>query len=265
MATTITANGRNLTSLYGLALKGVPKWRSVPTRVFTKVQVRGRAGALFTTPVSMPTRQLQLVGVMARGPAALLVSSQDALKSLLTSNLIRVKVDDGGSFVRVAEGYANPLDVEALGRSMSPVGTNWTIGLDCPTPYWREDDWSSAALSTTPVPLLLGTAPSPTLIRIMNATNPVLTYRDASGIPRGTMTFTITQAAGDYLEIDMLLFGKIRKSVSGTVTDARSTLSTSSDFPWAFDAQDGDYATAQLPTLELSTGTGVAYWQRYFL
>lgn len=107
----------------------------------------------------------------------------------------------------------------------------------------------------------LGTAPSGGKIFIHNATDPVLRYRSASGTIEQSMTFTVTLASTEALEIDLGAM-TVTKISSGTRTDALSTLTSG----WFFhlDPADGDGGNSVYPTLETTTGTAeIRYRKRY--
>lgn len=263
MTWSLTVNGTDLATwgFYPAEGEGV---FGVTERTLLMAPVFGRAGTLISGSVE-GARVLTVTGTLTSTAKTVagLETNADAFKDLLRGGEVQLVRDNGSTAARSITGWVGKIDVRPTGHPLAPTDSRVIFTVTCRDAYWGAPDWSSAAITATPVPVPTGTAPSAPLIRLMAATNPVLTYRDASGTAQRTMTFTWTGAAGDYLEIDMRL-GRITKSLSGVQSNGLSLL-TSGDFPWAFDPQDGDPTLAMYPTIEVSTGTAVAYWRRMFL
>lgn len=263
MATSILVNGQNLTTIYGLAVDGLPQWRSAPKSVRQRYQVIGRAGSMRSAPVRTPDRTLRVTGSLQQSTAALELSNEDAVKSLLTAGLIRLAVNDGSTFARQVEGYAENVEVDSFGQSMAPLTTRWSFDLPC-GPYWQTAEPNIRVLSSTSVryTLPLGTAPSfPKIAILGTASSPTLTYRDAGGATIRTSQYSSLASGNDWYDINMLT-GVNTQYLSGSASVLGLPVG---DWVWAFDPQDGDYETAQWPTLQISAGTAIAYWWNNYL
>lgn len=264
MTWAVAVNGTDLLAGYGFYLMSSDGLFDAPTRTTTPVLIRGRAGTLRTTPVREEGRTITLRGGLttsAKTVAAYRLA-EDVLKDALRAGLLRITRTDGNGVVRLIEGYGRAVSLNAANHPLNVTDAGTAITFDCVESAWRDPEPQivSVAATATRYNLVTGTAPASPIIRMMAATNPVLTYRDAGGTARATMTFTWTGAAGDYVDIDMRL-PRIVKYVSGTASNGRSLLA-SGTYPWAIDPQDGDYATSSWPTIEISNGSAVVYHWR---
>lgn len=112
----------------------------------------------------------------------------------------------------------------------------------------------TAPITTTPVPVLLGTAASAWRLAIMgSATNPVVTLRDAQGRTLQAMTLTGTVGSTERLEMDS--DGAVGLyAAAGTRTAAETWLSGSL---MVLDPTHGRDRFGGALTLTVSSGTGV--------
>ena len=237
--------GVTVTNVVGATAKFAPRTR----------KVYGRAGLVRTTVVPEVEPRTLTVGVVVRGatPAAM-----EANLSLLAGLFL---ADVNVSFETTQDRYLRcVLTTLTIAPHTGPQFVNTTTGavlsLTAIDPYWQDASVVMNSFNTVAVAMVLGTAPSTPLLRISGAaTDPVVTYRDAAGNAKQTLGLTITLAATDYLDIDCDTM-TIQKSVSGTVTDALSTLAS------------GDFLVldpADAPTLEVDSGTGKAFYRRGWL
>lgn len=232
-------------------------------RSWQMLPITGRAGVMFGAPAREGARTIQLNGgvTTTAKTVAARVTAEHKLKAAARGGLVRLTRTDSTGTLQCIEGYGSSVTLKSQGHPLNATDDISSITLQCRDAYWRDADWTSQALGATRKTLALGTAPSTPMIWIVgSAVNPVLNYRDAGGTIQKTMTFTVTLAAtNDWLNIDMRI-GKITKYVSG----ATSVFAPSGDFTWAFDPQDGDYSTSTYPTLEVTAGAGIAYWQKMY-
>ena len=256
--TTISAGGVSLRP-YGLLVERVDGWYVTPAPAFETVGIHGRAGAVKVASGAPQGRLLTVTGVVRAATLALRNTAIDQLKDAISSGILTVQRFD--DVARMAIGsLEGQIQVVPHSPAIRP-SARITFSIRCDSAWLSsiQPTLRALAAAATRYTVPLGTAPSTPIIRL-RGTNPILTYRDAGGTIRKSMTFTITMAAGDYLEIDMGLV-KIRKSVSGVVTNGRSTL-TSGDFPWALDPRDGNQLAGIWPTLETSVGTGLVIYPK---
>lgn len=266
MTWNLSVNGIDLTT-YGFTINTTDGVFDGGVRTLIAVPVAGSAGIMVTGGIESP-RVVELSGSLtsAAKTVAGRLANEDAFKDLVRGGLVRLTRDDGSTTVRTITGHVERLGLTTIGHPVAPTDLRVTLRLACLESYWQAVEPSSRVLGATRATLVLGTAPSTPIIRIMgSATNPVVTYRDAGGTAQRTITLTITLAATtDWIDLDMRT-RKITKYLSGVVTNGYTTMSTTSNFPFAFDPQDGDFFTSAWPTLEVSAGTGIAYWNKAYL
>ena|SRR3990167_8080683 len=262
MAWSVSVNGTDLAT-YGFYLQATGGIFGSSKRTLQKVWIPGR-GMLYTSPARVADRIGTLSGGLTTTAKTVtaLETAMDQLKSALTSANIRLVKDNGATTPRLIDGYVTDVEVQPDGHPAAATDARVQVTVECPTPYWRVAEPTIRNLETnTPSTLPLGTAPSTPIIHIKGTvTNPVLTYMDASGTTVKTLTPTVVLAVNtDWLEIDMRT-GLMTKYSSGV---ASNITSFSGDFPWAFDPQDGDWATSQWPLLKCSFLARAFWWDNY--
>jgi hypothetical protein len=261
---TVRINGTDIGTTLGWYPDDLPQWLSPTPRSLTANTLHRRSGVFPALLRSAAPRVLGIKGTLTATSLANRRTAERQIADLVYGGEATITVDDGTTALQTT-GVATALSIVPFGVSLAPLALRIEAEFTCPDPTWRESEPTSQILGATRQTLALGTAPSTPIIRIMgSATNPVLTYRNAGGTAIKTCTFTVTLAAADdWLDIDMRT-GLCVLSDNAVTSNGLSYLSAG-DFPWAFDPQDGDYGTSAWPTLEVSAGTGVAYWWKRYL
>jgi hypothetical protein len=256
----VTINGTALAT-YGLSIApGTEGWMDGIRWNRSTVVMPGRT-ANEVSPVETATpRIVRLRGFMAPTSISDRSTKMDALVHALRGDLNIAFASDGSRHVtgqvrritttEQVPGYVNPKLVV-------------TIELECVDPAKYTTATSTATFGTAGVAVALGTLPSrPTVTITGPGTDPILRYKAHGGATQGYMSFTITLASGSTLTVDMDRM-RIRKTISGTETNAMDTLA-SGDF-FELDPADASPATGSWPSLTLSAGAGsVSYnkaWQ----
>lgn len=265
MAWSVSVNGTDLAD-YGFALQDTEGVFDSLTRNLQEIWIPHR-GMLYTSPARVEERVGVLIGGMTTGAKTVsaLETAMDKIKSALTSGFVRVVKDNGATTPRLIDGYVAHVSLKPVDHPAATADVRARIVVKCPTPYWRVEQPKIRALQVagTRYTIPLGTASSTPIIRLIgSSTNPTVTYTDASGTAIKTLTPTVTLVGGTHwLDIDMrtALMTLYASGVASNVT------SFTGDFPWAFDTQDGDWATEQWPGLSVSAGTGLAYWWQNYL
>lgn len=260
----------NETSLADLGVypERVTVWGDAPTREYPTVAIPGRMGVVFAADPVVPPRTLRIACLVQ--PAALTLAArraaEDGLKLLASRGLIKIIYDDGVTAPRTIDGVCLACTVTPRRHPVVSLVSDAELTVLCPDPTWADVTGQVIGFSTTATAIPLGTSVSGGLVRIAapawsaNVQNLVLGYYTAGGVLVGSMTFTITLTAGtDFLEID-LDRATVTKSLSGTVTNAITTL-TAGDF-FALDPTDGDPLAGSYPLLKVtaSTGTPSGQW-----
>lgn len=226
----------------------------------------GLAGAVImaTREAKVDARAITITGHLLRTSTTALDAALTSLKGHLTGLL---EVRSVRKLTRVAVGYRQSIVEAPFKAQFRRVATKLTIRILCPDPYlYDRAAISLGPIGTTPVALTLGTAPvKPRLLLIGAGASASIIYRDAAGIARCTMGFTLSPSHGatDFLDIDCDA-GTIANSASGTVTDGYAKWTTKSDGLLVLDPADGDPVNGTSPTLEASAGTLVALYPRAY-
>lgn len=266
--TAILINGIDIGTNFGWYADDVPRWLDGTTRLSSPAALIGRMGS-FETGVTYGPRELQIAGTIRSTTVQLLRDAEHQIRDLLHSGNLTIQVNDGSTPTRIVRGSLRTLAISPLVPSLSGLAVRVAASFLCGDPTWRSLDpyFVAAPTAATRYSLPLGTAPSNPIINIMgSSTNPVITYRNAAGTAVWTLTITLTLAAtNDWLKLDCTR-GTITKSVDGTVTTVYDVLTSGqSDFPRAFDPQDGDYTTSQWPTIDCSSGSAEAIYHKRYL
>lgn len=260
--TGITVNGADLGTTFGWYPDRVDGWLGAPARNFAAITMPKRLGVVMPVDPTYQAREIRISGSLNPQALASRVTAEAKIRDHMMTGLVTIVVDDGTTPLRAIDGYTRELVVEAPTPTLAPVWSRISATVTCPEPVWRETTMQVIGFNATARAMPLGTAPVAPLIRIMGAaTNPTLKYKNASGQTLNTCQFTITLASTDYLLIDCAN-GLIQKSVSGTVSDARSTFVSTNDALPVLDPADGDYINSVWPMLTVDLGTAVAIYAK---
>lgn len=256
---TIYLNEFDLARL-GYVVESIPELDGGASMRYAVASPPGAAGNLLLSPLpQMGSRVLTVKGYLRASTAAGLLAAYDELQDRLQAGDAEFRViNRPGRFmvVRYRDRSVTPLDPQFLSTAH-----RCDFVLEAVDPLWYDRDpvpVSAPAGAVARCPI--GTAPVWPMIHIMGAgSNPVLTLKNAAGDTVGSMTLTITLAAGDYLVIDCGA-GTITKYVNGVASDGLALL-TAGDFP-VISPEHGDVVTGALPTLSISAGSFVAFYRR---
>jgi|GEM_PF-3612460 len=256
---TVYVNEFDLARL-GFVVENVPELRSGASMRYQEATAPGMAGNLLLSALpQMGSRPITVRGVLRASSAAALLAAHDELQERLQAGDIEVRVVDAMDrflVCRYRDRSITPIDPQFLNTTH-----RCDFVLEAVDPLWYDRDPVPLAAPTGGlIRCLLGTAPIWPVIHLMGAaTNPVITLKNAAGDTVGTMTLTVTLAAGDYLVIDCGA-GTITKYVSGAATDGLSQL-TAGDFP-VISPENGDAVAGALPTLSVSAGSLAVFYRR---
>jgi hypothetical protein len=241
------------TALLGLVVETVTGYGDTPGLTRLTRGFYGRAGLAVTAPnPTLAPRVITVTGTLLASTVAAFNTALDALKALFASTAeVRLSSDATRCWtVDLTDLKLSPLPGPQLITPASGIALTLTA-LD---PYGYDVNWTAVALGAVAQVAPLGTAPSAPLLRLSGAaTNPVVTVRNAQGVAVGSIGLTLTLAAGDFVELDCDAM-TIAKSVSGSVTDALTTLA-SGDWP-LLNPADGAV------TVEVNSGTGEALYRK---
>lgn len=259
--TAVYLNDYDLAGL-GFILEAVEGWNDAPSVRDRVTQLPGRPGTIALAPeAETAPRALSFRGVIRATSLAGVRTSMAALQERLYRGTVEVRLSDDPDKVFFARTEEQVRIVTPPQFASPHTRLSWRM--TCPDPLRYDRNGTVIGFSSARGATPLGSAPSLPVLRIMGAaTNPVITYRNAAGESIGTMGFTITLAATDYLEIDCELM-TVTKVVSGVATSV-PTILTSGDF-LLLDPQDGSYPDSVWPTLEVSAGTGEALYRKAWL
>lgn len=241
---------------YGFVLGQNPAHANTPDLSDASAPLLGQLGPTWLgEPSQAAARKFLVAGHLLTASQAVLLANLDALKALAGAGAVRLRFAD-----RPTQEFRDARLVSfaptARAAILSALASDLAISFECVDPLRYDVQPLGVAVSTARAALPIGTAASFPVITIhgggASLTNPVLTYRNASGDIVTTMGFTGTLGANDFLIIDAVRC-QVTKSVAGVQSDALSWW-TSGDFPVVRGA-DGWYELAEYPFAELS-GTG---------
>lgn len=246
---------------FGFIAESVTGVLDAPSVSYPTTKVPGRAGVVrLAIEPEMAPREIRLVGTLEATEPGTVDLMVGRLKQWLRGDL---ELRTGYDLTKVYRAVCTSV----VATTLDPQHLSWyapmtlTFTCDDPRAYGAEAQVIGFAGTRTPLPL--GTAPSEPIIRIMGpATDPILTYRAANGAVLATHGFTIGLTTTDYLGLSTAS-ATARVSRLGTETNAIAT-EASGDF-LIFDPADGDPSAGAWPTIEVSSGTGEAIYQRVFL
>jgi hypothetical protein len=235
----------------GAELELVDGLRAAPSQRWVSTPVTGRMGELLLSGrPNVNARRVALRGRVVADTQAALETAIDALKSRLLQGAIEVR--PASNLTRVLLCRLVAFAEQPFAPQMATPVTGITAELEALSPAWYDRDPVVVSAATAiRVACPVGNLPVAPVVRIMGGTNPVLTLRTAAGDSVGSMTFTVTLAATDYLEVDMDA-KTVTKYASGVATNGLSLL-TAGDF-LTLSPEDGDELTSASPTLEVSAG-----------
>lgn len=260
----ITVDGRLLAD-FGLTARAVSQWRDGPTVTRAFRGLANTTGGVFAPRATGQTREFDLTvnvaGSSISDTTALLDTFDEALQGV----------------VSVTFPDAPDREVRAICTGKSVVGagrdTEFLIARLVATYSFVCADGASYdrepmlyALSTTAVPLALGSLPSLGIVQLTGGWtgDRTITYRGGNGIAYGSLTITVpgseTLASTEYVELDL---------ARRTITRVGSTGARDPIYKWksagawfACDPTDASRAFGQAPTLVLSGGTGLYITRR---
>lgn len=265
MAHALLVNGTDLATL-GAKVRGVTGMGTMPQTRLPTTRVAGRAGLLATgTRASdVSPRTVSVTFTLRPRSLAGMAAALDQLHALCGEGIVRLQ--DGRDPAKCCYGLFESSDERAFDPQYfapDPV-SEFTFRFTCLDPFRYNVAGTVIGLpvAATPYAVVLGNQAVAPVLRIFGAvTNPGAVYRDAQGVARCTLGYTITLGANDWLEHDFDT-GVVRKSVAGTVTVDYSLWTTKSDGLLVLNPLHGDAVSGAGPTLEV-TGSGATAEVRY--
>ncbi len=183
----------------------------------------------------------------------------DAIMRLIGYGPVELRVQDDEDRVLLAR----LVNYTAAQFSDNPYGgqpyLDVTLELVADDPTFYDRYARAVGLSTSAAEVAVGTLPNYGVLYLQGASDPTVTYKAHSGETVATLELAYTWASGDVYRVDLGL-QTIDKIASGTRTNGISVYSTGDFF--SLDPRDGDAAATDWPTITLSTGSGVIYYQR---
>lgn len=252
-----------------------------PTRMLVNGVDLSEFGLWVETPAGLgdaPERQDEVIET--RGAGGLLSPEAARVRPRewsVTATLIAPTVDDARDMwdlckLHLADAWLEVIfapwpDRMIVCRYQSAAISGWqaalpgfrvTLRLLAPNPYLVAPVVDSYGLAAGgEVALVLGTAPSPYLVRFVGpAAVPTLLYTDANGRVRGNLSLAGNLVAGEWLEFDSATLRIERHTETGTVINGAPFVATTTSL-FALDPMDGTPDAA--PTLSLDFGSAVVY------
>jgi hypothetical protein len=258
----IAINGRALASL-GVSPRELSGWRDGPAARRAFRGLPGTTGGLLAPQAVGVERELRLV---LNVPDA---ATLDVLDDV-THGLVQLVFDDMPN--RVVRVVRTQRSVTSIAPSLTLLNprliVSYVFTAADGASYDREP--RVLAIGTTPVPIALGTLPSPGVLEVPGgwSGSRTLTYRGANGLPYSAFVVTVpgseTFAAAEFLEIDLARRTIVRVEGNGGRSNAYSWRTSGTWF--APDPTDGHVVGAGLPgaspSLVMSAGTALFRYRR---
>lgn len=169
------------------------------------------------------------------------------------SHVFRFVDDETREVTGVIEGW----EFRAIPPDLVQNATELLVDVKLADPReYETTDTVVGSIQTTPVALPLGADRSWPVIVVSGAGTFTLTY--AHNDTTTLATLNISGAAAP-VTIDMQT-----GSITDNAGEAAAFLVAGSDFPFAFDPQDGDFPTSAWPTLACSAGTAQATYRKAY-
>ena len=251
-ARTLIVDGTDLGTI-GFIGDKFPNPFDAPDRVYRQETAHARVGTVVST--ATPTirgRTFKVSGHVLADTAANADAYLHELKYRLyaPSVLVRFSRDETVEYrARCVSIASKPVKPEMVQRAFE---VTIEFLLTDPRTYAIAD---SVVGFSTATDMPLGTAPTDPVIRLSSGTNPILIYKDSSAVEIARMGFTWS---GTYIDIDM-----DRKTVIDNASANQIATLTTGEF-FSLDPYDGDYPTADWPTLEVNSGTGTATYRKAY-
>ncbi len=254
---------------YGFVLGADPAHRAMPSFTDASMALLGAIGPTWAgEPVQVAPRRLTIAGSVRAASSSALLTAIDALKQIATQGAVRIRFADHADRefrdCRLVD-FSAPSPAAVL----SNLGANLSITFEDLDPLAYDLNQQGIPLSTGRAALPIGTAPSFPILVIhgggASLSGITATYRDAVGVARQSMGFTLSLGANDYLIVDCLR-ARVIVSTAGVQADSLASW-TSGDF-FVIRSADGSSELGQYPTIELTgTGTpmGTIYYSRAWL
>jgi len=251
----LLVDGFDLSTL-GLVVDNPAGWRDGFSVSWPSTAVPGRIGEIVTsTEGQVNGRTLRIDGAVLASTVSALLSQIDEIKYRLGSTEKTFVFSDDET--REFYAYCSAITHQAIDPALIQRGISVRIGLEQTDPRrYGTSDTVVSGITTSPVDIPLGTAPVFPSITVTGASGFTLTYKDSSAVAVATI---VIAGATSPVTLDC---------EAGTVVDgggnAVAYLTSTSDFPFAFDPADGDYTTSDWPTLEVTAGTAVATYRKAY-
>lgn len=220
-------------------------------------KVPGRDGeVLVASEPSVAAAMLRLRFVLETDTRTELLALVDETKwriGVRKSHVFRFVDDETREVTGVIEGY----EFRGIGPDLTQNACQLFLDVKLPDPReYATTDTVVGSIQTTPVALPLGADRSWPVIVVSGAGSFTLTY--AHNDTTTLKTLDISGAAAP-VTIDMQT-----GSITDNAGEAAAFLVAGSDFPFAFDPQDGDFPTSAWPTLACSAGTAEATYRKAY-
>jgi phage-related protein len=248
---------------YDLAQQGLASavWSGVedsPRRRILSTTLPGRDGGLVGWgDLTAGTKDVVVTGTLLAISMVARVAQWDAIKGRLEQGLLELVFGDSPDKRLLA--YCVGAEFQPASTQMADMGGRVTLTFMAPFPYRESIEPVLVGFTSASTPAPVGTGPSSPVIQLMGGTNPLLTYRDQSGVIRAQMALTIAVPSDAFLEIDMNT-ATIKQWQGGVYTNKITALAAGTFF--ALEGRDADVLHSQWPTLEVSSGTGVALYRK---
>jgi hypothetical protein len=227
----------------------------------TEIEIPTMRGALFVAPHRVPVREFTLRGYLNGATQAAVRTNLKKLVALVGEDQVTVRVADWSDVQITAKCVRFPAANYPPAQLAPPVRVEMTFR--APNPYWQDTTPQAIAFTTSAVAMPQGTAPSePVLTTAVGAaTTPMITAKDYVGGTLWTATLASLSASERY-RITTAPGAMTIERWDGAVWVADEDALTAGIFPRPLPSNGTGYQTSAWPTLQATTGSWTATYNR---
>lgn len=260
MAATLTVDNLDLSTL-GVWVVDAPAWRDAARRSLSVVPLPGRSGGYYGTTPTLEGRDHRFVTHFRAATLAALETGSNLLRDRLLAGVVTLRLDDGVNAAKMIRGVCvDPPTFTPYGtHPMQALVHEIAFTVRCQDAHWSDVRFSSVAATAANVrvPVPLGTAASPYLLRVHGATsNPFsIILARPNGAELQRMTFALALTSSQWLDVDAFAYRVERVDASGVRTNAAGPSVWTAGEWLRLDPFDGAFALSSFPTIRTTSGS----------
>lgn len=249
----------------GVAFESIIGFDDAPSVADPTIPIYGRAGAILGARYStLRSRVINGRGIVFGDTIADRQAKFQQFKARIMAGTVELRLAQEPT--KLIRARAQDWKITPTQPMRVQPASYFDFTLNCYDPYRYSTQMSMVHANSFPQQIELGDAVVLPDLYVFTggATNPTVIYRNASGQNIASFQLNITLGTNDWVYLDCTN-KRIYKYVSGVYSEDNNLL-LAGDF-LTFDPLDGNYnlSTGGFPTLESSSGSIIAYYQKAWL